>query len=885
MSEIKRTADTINDITQETGTVSGVDGPTTTFQNEVDAVISKPAVPSRGHVPSQKDWGSMTIKDMVEQPILLQTFNAGEASWSKTQLHLPTAIFEASPFIKDKLKGYYGLRADIVVRMVVNSDKHTQGRLIMFHSPPVPQNMVTHNMFNHVYDHQQMTQMPNVQLDVNSETEAILRVPWCGPYSFFNLLRQESGWGAVTIRRLLPLRGSEISVSLFAAFENVELFGPTSTKTYYSQGALCLDTPFNLSNEPVTARKDTEIPYTRTRNQSVVHHAFRLMQHFLCYKDTIYKSQSNLDVERKNVPLSSRLSSLSSIATVGAGIPLLTSICEPVAWASAIASRVMSAFGYSKPLSTKSAEVRVVAKLPGIVHHDGVDWGETLALSNQACVSLDPNLGPTTQDEMSFKFLTQVKSSLHRFEWGVTDVAGAKLMSIPLSPGHLTAKSGHWASGNAFVAHPINFISQAFEFYRGSLEITLVFSKTIFHTGRLMLVYEPGSRHEYFRMPELVTTLDDVNPCQKDIVDIRTSNSITVTCPFMAPTPYLHRNSPYGYLHVFVVNPLVRNSENVNATVDVMIFAKGCDDWEFNGPTEPLVWPFKGNRATPTSGTSPNDRYTVPLPEFEGTFESQGGLELDAGESVGISKPIGTCSFPQEDTKHAQLCMGERVLSVKQMMMRSKIISNTCRNMVKDPFTVEPFFSNQLYAAYQTGSPELRKVSYFDWVSYFGSLYAFNRGGMMLTVYNNTPFPHSVYANVESLPSDESDVDYQSSHDMQLCKYVFPSESARLYIPPYNRGLCRYTYSGRLIDGSNEIVSRRDAGVSNTRLRFLREPAAGVARDDTSTTTEGLMLFRSAAEDTQFGFFCGTPLLVTAQTPSGTYDQFHGFYQASSSDF
>lgn len=868
--------DTINDITQETGLVSGVDGPTTSFQNEVNAVISEPAVPSRGHNSDARDWASMTIRDMVSQPILLQTFNAGLGSWSKTQLHLPTAIFEASPFIKDKLKGYYGLKADITIRMVVNSDKHTQGRLIMFHSPPVPQNMVTHNFFNHTYDHQVMTQLPNVQLDINTETEAILKVPWCGPYAFFNLLKQESGWGSVTIRRLLPLRGSEISVSLFASFDNVELIGPTSTKTYYSQGNLNLDTPFATADE-------NRIPYKRTRKESVFYHSFRLMQHFLCYKDTIYKSQSNLDMEKKNTPLSARLSTLSSVATAAAGVPLLTSIFEPVAWATAISSKIMSAFGYSKPLSTKSAEVRVVQTLPGINHHDGVDWAETLALSGQACVQGDPNLGATRQDEMSIKFLTQVKSSIHRFQWATTDIAGTKLISIPLSPKHMSARSGHWASGDAFVAHPINFISQTFEFYRGSFEITLVFSKTIFHTGRLMLVYEPGNRHEYAKAAELVGSIDEVNPCQKDIVDIRTSNSISVVCPFMAPTPYLHRGAPYGFLHVFVVNPLVRNTENVNAIVDIMVFAKGTDDWEFNGPTEPLVWPFKGNRVAPASGSSEFDRYTHP--KDEGIFESQGGLELDPGDAVGISKPIGTCQYPTENMSSAPLCMGERVLSVKQMMMRSKEVSKSGRNMVKDPFGIDPFFSNYTVQTFAAQNPEVLARPYYDWMSYFGSLYAFNRGGVILTVVNNTPFLHGVSLNVEGTAYEDRPVEYKSQHDLQIVKHIPAGESCRLYIPPYQRGLCRYTYPSRLIDGALEVVSRRDAGVSNTRLRFFRVPAPGIEPVETAQIPQGIMLFRSAAEDTQFGFFTGVPLMMTAQTDSGVIDHDHAYYEASSADF
>lgn len=774
---------------------------TTTFTGDGPGKSSQAVLPSkfrRGTL--DHDWSKVSIEDFLKTPYALKSDvispGAGRRIHTTTS---PGTVMHYNNLLKERLKGFLGFRATTVIRLVINADKHTQGRLALCWIPTGPINDVGNP--DTYLDHQRYTQLPHVQMDVNSEAECELRIPYRGPSTHYNLRDGRGAFGNVFLSELLPVQGGSPNYTMYIHFEDIDLVTPTVIS-----GAV---------------------------------------------------TQSGLQAEQDNSkPISSRLSAIATVSSSLASVPVLSSVAYPVSWASGLMAGVASAFGYSKPLNTKSAEVRVSKRMPGTHLYDGVDWGESLGLTANPGVPVDPDLSLTEQDELSFKFLTQIRSSIDTFSWDITGVNGDKIFSMPLSPPAMTRLSKHYLPNGAVVAHPIFYVAQCFGMYRGSFDVTLTLSKTLFHTGRLMVVFEPGSdNRDDFPGNTYITSMDQVQPCHKDIIDIRSSHTFTLTFPFTATTPYLPMNKPYGFLHVFVVNPLVRNVTNVTSNIDVLVSVNGRDDWDFAGPVEPKYWPFRPHNSQPDAHRHEDNFLT----DGAGTWSSplvQSGLEVD---SVKISeKPVGSCSLPSETHQPAIFCAGEKIQSLKQIAMRSKLVTFGSANSSPDVFGVDAIFS--------TAAGFERNVKpYRDWYSYVGALYAYNRGGVMLTVHRNETAVMPVRVGlVHRLSYTRNGPGVMVNHgDMMNCGFVAPGECGRFYIPPYLTGYCRHRY-----DSTSVVVGKPtqyDPGVSRVKVFVMEHdstdfPAAG-----------GVKVYRSAAEDTQFGYFTGVPLLVSHSRSDGAY--------------
>lgn len=328
------------------------------------------------------------------------------------------------------------------------------------------------------------------------DTEVTLRVPHRGPYTHFDVQNNRFNTGTFFISNILPQRGNPVPATVYFSFEDIDLLGPTSlTQTGY---------------------------------------------------------QSGLHIEEQTKkPLSEKVKEIGSVMTVAGNIPILGSYIQPMAWATAVAGNVLSAFGYSKPCTTTTPEVYKERAIPKLNHSDGTDWAEQAAMTTTTGVKVTDQIGLTTADEMSIAFLVGIKSQIHRFTYSTLTLAGSKILTFPLSPAHM--KSQYAADvggviGDAEIMHPMCFVQNMFAAYRGSIEVTLDISKTIFHTGRLMVVFEPiGSDYPGTVAQEHQSRITDIASavnCHKDIIDLRSGNTFSFKFPFTSFTPYLQNGVP-----------------------------------------------------------------------------------------------------------------------------------------------------------------------------------------------------------------------------------------------------------------------------------------------------------------------------------------------------
>jgi hypothetical protein len=674
-----------------------------------------------------------------------------------------------------------GLRATIVWRLIVNADKFTSGRIVLSYQPVNKYFVERRSNFQH------LSQLHKVELDLNTETEVALRVPHRGPYTHFDITQGINDPGVGRLTKYLFHLGNPFTYTLYASLEDIDLLGPTARNTVAYQGTLEIE-------------------------------------------------------EQKDKPISSKLNKLTSIAATLGAVPILTPICEPLAWASGVAAGVASAFGYSRPPTTTTPEVYIRREAAKLNQTDGTDYADPMAMTTTNTVKRTDQIGLTEADEMSMAYLHGIKTALFRRFWSINEPTGSRLLTFPLCPWAMKAQS---EIGDALVFSPMAYTANVFQKYRGSIGITIDIAKTVFHTGRLLVVFEPMNPEGNVVIGPRVNTLQDTINCHRDIIDVRKGNSFTLKFPFTSTTPYLDCERQYGYVHIFVLNALVTNATSLPTFAAIGVKAFACEDMEFMGPSKPRYWPY-----LPTNGTTT----ATPVDDAQ-TLVYQSGLEVTDG--LIVDKMIGSSTEPKATTIYAELCAGEQIKSLKQLAMRSKLVRGA--NAAGYNSAVDPFVADIIQDTDLAPSQEYQPMH--DFYSYVSRLYAYSRGGVILTIHN-TAGGRSIAVHATDDPVHPTQkVGGLGFDEWSMTHLIGPERTDRLYIPMYGKSYVRYNQSTL-----NEYQPLFSAGPNLTNDAGLSQMRFYVTNMDTGASEAGYKMWRSAADDTQFGGFAGVPYMVrTAQ--------------------
>lgn len=127
------------------------------------------------------------------------------------------------------------------------------------------------------------------------------------------------------------------------------------------------------------------------------------------------------------------------------------------------------------------------------------------------------------------KDICQRYGLVRTFDWNTTAVSGSMLLSIPGTP---VFDIGTYVeivqrSVTAHVLPPVAFMSNLFQYWRGSLRLRLDFVATKFHTGRLLLTYVPGDYQSDLQ-------LSQVKASTSVIFDLKESQQCNFIIPYMA---------------------------------------------------------------------------------------------------------------------------------------------------------------------------------------------------------------------------------------------------------------------------------------------------------------------------------------------------------------
>nr|WPR18381.1 MAG: capsid protein [Chemarfal virus 180] len=453
-----------------------------------------------------------------------------------------------NPMIYNKLIGFGTIKAKMRFRLTVNANRFQQGRYIMAYVPRLSKD-VPDKFFNmRKFSLTQITQLPHVQLDLGTATQAILEIPWMH-VQLAEVISNGAGLGQT----------GQLLIGTYSP-----LVAPTGATTapYYVYASLHdveLGAPSLMAQSSWTPRSRMRT----SKNKKMI--------------ARIDPSEAELE-EASLGPITGTLQKVSKASNLLSTVPLLSAVAGPVGWAADIAAGVASIFGWSKPTDLSEVTRAVQTVQPFANNCDMPDQSMPLSLFARNRIEVMPGLAATDIDEMSIDYLKTIPAFSAIRTWNVSTAVGTKFYDTPLSI--FTFERN--ISG-VFLDAPYMFIARQFQYWRGSLRIKLIFVKTEFHSGRLTISFNP-----FYGLSS--ATIDNPDYVMKEVIDIRTGTEFDITIPYISHTPWVSVSSFVGQLIIEVTNPLTAPA-SVSSSISMIVETSAGPDWEvaFPRPFKPIL--------------------------------------------------------------------------------------------------------------------------------------------------------------------------------------------------------------------------------------------------------------------------------------------------------
>jgi hypothetical protein len=444
-------------------------------------------------------------------------------------------VCQREPYIS-KLKGRYAIRANMKIRFEVNAQKFQSGRYILAWVPTGGAYGNGHDEYMRMHRHTltQITQLPHVEIDLSTQTEAILEIPYV---SFTNAMGIGNGTvmgdpGYVFLYPYVPLGtvvgGAAASYNLWFQMQNVELVSIALPQMGKTTG------------------------------------------------------QQERDAAKLGA-YSSIASKIGQTAGQLGKIPMLSAFTSPAQFVAETLSGALQIWGLSKPPNFKPIER--VENVPFSMNAcaNVSDPTQPLALDVNNTMSMIPAVGGTNVDEMSISYLKSIYSYYKRIDWNVGYSNKTLLDTFEVSPmEHYQVTTDNGAYVRSYT--PVSFLARMFLQWRGGIKYRMKFVKTQFHSGRLLICYSPWNNYEATSAP--TSSVDLSAYTHREIVDIRDITEYEFTIPYTAITPWLKtrgRPTKMGTVFIYVLDSLVFPA-TVPSVVPIILEIAGADDLSFAVP-------------------------------------------------------------------------------------------------------------------------------------------------------------------------------------------------------------------------------------------------------------------------------------------------------------
>lgn len=828
-----------------------------TFDDDKAVILEQPpdkSVLSREGTMQFTDTNNHSIIQFLQRPQLLQAemwksaLKRGETlfdSLGKNAMHVPNIMF--SKMVNNKLDGFSSFRATAVFRIQVNAEPFQQGRLIM---GAIPMPTLIRPRDEYISRHPSLLQAVNhVQIDINKQSEVVLKVPFVSPFTAFDLIHGQYPWARLVVMVYSELREIEqvdLEVLLWAHFEDIELGAPTSAV---------------LQSPPGVRQQGGNVPQAQTSKQ--VNGA--------------------------------RAEEQSTGSKIFHGVVDLASDFIPGGKVlGSIAKGIGSIFGWSKPNQAERGLVIVQRPTQYFGNVDGEDHSHVLAMDRLNVIDQYPGLGGTQLDECSLEYLTKIPQYVGNFTYGKYESDyGSVLWETYITPSYYipgeqsieaTRKSSNgdtysYPSGQAIKQPTIlNYASSAFMYWTGSLVYTLRFMKTNFHSGRIEIAFHPlatsvsADRHDYvYRL----------------IVDLRESSEVSFVVPYISPTPWkgvtpldptsvslLDWNliGPYatGKLTVRALTPLIVSNSVSSTCVECVVEVRAGDDFKLQGPCKSSFFPVTLAKV----GENQVKQQSGNIFSLAGTQETRTSA-LESFRPPCITN--NDADLQRDDTQ--KYCAGEIFGNFRSLTRRFgftdvlKQPPGTISGIRPSYYLRSPEVSLQLCRTPDSAEPVvwpntkgsllLQLATNTTPLSYVSAMFAFYRGGLRVKVYS----PENPTLIVGRLSTIQTWSDIESQHGNAAYRSFIPYMSPIGIEQPNQKQIAEFQvpfYAPTIVSCHWDYDQVSYFDQSQSLLEITTTPIEGV-----STM---LYVATAAADDLDFHSFIGVPFCIDVTTYNTYFD-------------
>lgn len=781
------------------------------------ASLPNPIVPSDDILISGSESREHNIIDVLERPVQLESFDWTDSQTFETAIksyNFPASLISNSNNINYKINYFTFFRAHVVVRFVVNANTFQAGRLLAFFSPFSSEadigERTSLNDFMTSY-----SIFPRIILDASSGNSGELTIPYVSYFTHYDLVKSLGDLGTVKIIVLNPLQSGNATVSVFARFTNVSLEIPTGLPNSLSPPALGLfDRISALLRSGHIKQKDLEkvLPIAQVGEAES-------------------KAQKGI--------LSSTLTSIGNFSSMLSSAPIIGKYLTPISWVAKASAQVAAYFGLSKPVNLKSPEFLI--NIPGhsFTTSDGVDNSIVLGSSCENEIGTRSDLFGSDIDEMDISFIVAHESYLTSFSWSDANTSGVLLSAINVSPG---VCSSIGVPPNIFKPTAPAFVASMFQYWRGSIKFKIQVTKTAYHSGRLRVAFIPGCS-----LPIPATI--DYNQGYSEIVDLRTSDEIVLTIPFVSNTIWKPSElisfsqtgslpSSLGVLSITVLNQL-RHPDTVAGTLQCNIWISGGDDLQFSVPDFRDYMPCL---------IAPE--VEMPIAQVLGQFQDVG-----FNTSMGVTNDM-FASRKMSPIDASLLSIGEHVQNLRGLTRRFGLVADD--QLAGSSNKAFKYQTNYFGPNVVSNQPiSFIKISPLDYISW---LYRFSRGGtrFKLIIRDSVNIGTLRAMNIPgefSKPNPPVQVNQLNSEWVRSMS----SGSAFMHIIHY---LLNFISEVTIPYFSNTHISLIRGSSNSVIVSANNDRHSDIYWVNTGITDVKFALFKAAADDFSFGWLVGPPALM-----------------------
>lgn len=511
----------------------------TVSADDIENMVDNPGAPTMVH-PSMSStatpFSPLTNKDLndfFKRPIEVDSFDIVPSSAIDVILDV-WDLYTINPTVRAKLRNYAFLRADLHVRILISGSPHHYGKILVSYQPyPLRNGALVALRSSYAVDPLMrplltcyLSQAPgSFTMDVKKNQPGEVVCPFISTKPMNRLFNSSAlalsdvtsyadfeNAGSIFLWGINPVEtvsatSSAVTVYVYAWMENVELAGLTGTQV-------------------------------------------------------VITTEGKLVTENNTGPIEYYSSKMVAISKALTYVPDITPFAQASKMLFSGISQVAAVFGWSRPAVTSSPMfVKNSWYQNGAltVAHDTVS---KIVLDPEQELTVDMSFAGSTVDELAIVYLASRPSYWTTFTWATTDTPMVDNIGyIPIFP--YLSKVHVTLAELYFQPTSMCYAATPFEYWNGTIEITVQIVCSQFHRGRLGFYYEPNAWQNV-----LIDAVVDPNKQFIHIIDLQDTQDITFSVAWNNVRPWLQNPGFSNYRFPGVT--LLSISEYINGYVGII---------------------------------------------------------------------------------------------------------------------------------------------------------------------------------------------------------------------------------------------------------------------------------------------------------------------------